>query len=134
MCMLAACLCAVFEISLSWVQLVLVVGGLILRSVASGQVSLPSASSPGLGVEDSNQVYGACLTLASALTYSILNLLYDYTVQTTEQPPPHPVIMGQMARIGLLANGIYTIAFTVRLAASLVPKAAVLSSYMDSPA
>ncbi|MCJ1422623.1 hypothetical protein MMC29_000503 [Sticta canariensis] len=56
----------------------------------------------------------------SALTYSCLNLLYDYTVQTTEDPPPHPVIMGQMAKVGLLANGLYTAAFTLPQWDSLV--------------
>ena len=59
------------------------------------------------------QLYGAVATLASALTYSMMNLMYDYTVQTTENPPPHPVMMAHMARIGLIANGLYTAAFTV---------------------
>ena len=94
-------------------QLLLVVGGLVLRSAASGQLHLTSHSAGG-ETADPQQLYGAALTLVSALTYSLLNLLYDYTVQTTPDPPAHPVIMAQMARVGLLANGLYTAAFTVR--------------------
>ena len=103
-----ACLSA-----LCHMQLMLVVGGLVVRSAASGQLSFSSLTGAGSSLADACQFQGAIVTLASALTYSVLNLLYDYTVQTTENPPAHPVIMSHMARIGLLANGLYTAAFTL---------------------
>lgn len=95
-------------------QMLLVVGGLVARSLSGGAMHIPGISADStIPLSQQYELQGALLTLMSALTYSCLNLLYDYTVQSTEDPPPHPVIMNQMARVGLLANGLYTAAFTL---------------------
>ena len=41
---------------------------------------------------------GVLLTALSSLIYAVLNVLYDYTVESTPSPPAHTDMMGHMAK------------------------------------
>ena len=45
---------------------------------------------------------GVVLTALSSLIYAVLNVLYDYTVETTPDPPAHTDMMGHMAKASRL--------------------------------
>ena len=42
---------------------------------------------------------GVLLTALSSLIYAVLNVMYDYTVETTPNPPAHTDMMGHMAKV-----------------------------------
>ena len=41
---------------------------------------------------------GVLLSALSSLIYAVLNVLYDYTVESTPNPPAHTDMMGHMAK------------------------------------